>query len=702
MSGLTGAPQFPAKIAAGRQAWGKAQCSRLVWHLPSSVRRPSRAISRGGRGTPVDADTCVAPARTHASADLEDTAISICIVGVGFRGLGVLERIVAHALKGAVARSIRVHLVDPSSHGPDQYDRSQPDYLLLNIVCGQVSVFPDAASVGDCAPISGPTLYEWVRARGLLLGSDGFSIREVGRPIEADDFLPRRLLGEYLGWFRGLLKERAGRTIEIIQHSACGTDLSADGSRFTVELSDGTSVDADYVFLTVGQCPEPAVTGGYSVPPCIAEASTRHVTHPYPLPQQLMAVEPEQTIAIAGLGLSAIDAVLALTIGRGGEFEMCEGILRYIPSGQEPAIILFSRSGLPYRSRPSLGAPTAYDPVVFTRANIDAIRTERGPVLDYDRDVLPLLFAELRVAYARAQKGRDHGWDAAQQLLNELRDPHRLESLLAQVEVNGSMFDPRFAYFGTPLPDDRRDILHDTASYEDWYQRWLEDDLQQARLGVGRSPLKAALEICREFRDIIRYAVDFGGLTNGSADRFFSIHAETINRIVVGPQKERAADVLALMRAGILSVPLGPTPTVEWDQSKARWILGSSSFRVRHEANADWLYSASTSRLQSLANEPTIIGAMARRGFLRRTRPDSSVIHAVDVDREYHPISHAGVVNSQIWVLGLLCEGVTFYNGYVTSPGKFVRSQYDADHAVAAILRGRSDDNRLTPRKTPR
>jgi hypothetical protein len=77
---------------------------------------------------------------------------------------------------------------------------------------------------------------------------------------------------------------------------------------------------------------------------------------------------------------------------------------------------------------------------------------------------------------------------------------------------------------------------------------------------------------------------------------------------------------------------------------------------------------------------------MARRGFLRRFRPNSSVIFAIDIDRSFHPISFEGVANKRIWIMGLLCEGVTFYNGYVTSPGKFIRSQFDADRAVSQIF----------------
>lgn len=628
--------------------------------------------------------------RFETAANSQAAATSICIVGAGFRGLGVLERIVAYSRKYAAARSIRVNLVDPSPRGPEQYDTGQPDYLLLNIVCGQVSMFPDEASVSDCAPTTGPSLYEWVRERGLLLDDDGFTVGRCGRPIEPDDFLPRRLLGEYLVWFRALLNDLAASYMDIVEHRAKATDLTESDGQLILELSDGTSIDADYLFLTVGQIHELARASPEPAPSHHVHASARRIARPYPLPDQLASIGSGETVAIAGLGLSAVDAILTLTIGRGGRVQTRDGVDCYIPSGHEPRILAFSRSGLPYRSRPTLGAPLTYDPVVFTRGTIDTLRDERGPKLDYDRDVLPLLFTELRVAYWRAQRGRDYGWDAAQELLDELRAAFvagHLELYLNQLDAHDSAFDSQLAYFGAlPSNDSGSDVLGDTTAYVSWFQRWLEDDLGQARLGVARSPLKASLEACREFRDVIRYAVDFGGLTDESTDQFFSLHAETINRIVVGPQKERTADVLALIRAGLLSVPLGPKPMVTWDDSRRQWKLSSSSLRAQHEVFADWMYLGVTSRLQSLTDDPSIVGAMARRGFLRRLRPDSSVVFAVDVDLSFHPISRAGLANERIWIMGLLCEGVTFYNGYVTSPCKFVRSQYDADRAVAQIF----------------
>src|SRR5579859_3990114 len=107
---------------------------------------------------------------------------SVAIVGLGSRGLSVLERIITLAAKaGPAAGQIRVEIIDPSCTGAGVHAPDQPDYLLLNTTCGQVSMFPDARSVGDDLPEPGPSLYEWVTSRGLRMAPDGFTVGTQGR-----------------------------------------------------------------------------------------------------------------------------------------------------------------------------------------------------------------------------------------------------------------------------------------------------------------------------------------------------------------------------------------------------------------------------------------------------------------------------------------------------------------------------------------
>ncbi len=597
--------------------------------------------------------------------------VAIAIVGLGVRGLSVLERVLSHAALDPTAE-LCVHLVDPRPAQPVQYDVRQPDYLLLNHSCGYVSMFPARRSVPSAPAMTGPNLYEWALEQGLRVAEDGFTvgIGITGRLVEPADNLPRRVFGEYLRWFYQFLRERAPENVQLVEHAATAVDLDGDGS--VLSLDNGTEIGADYVFVTVGQRPRRRV-----------RTSARLIARPYPLPGQLEHVRPGETVAIAGLGLTAADAILALTVGRGGRFDRTVTPERYLPSGREPRIVVFSRSGRPYRARPAPSDVVSYPPVVFTREAVDALRA-RTPLLDFDRDLLPLLLLELRVAYRRATVRRDAGPEKAETFLFGARAAAAEGTLETWAALpDAAEFDVEAAYHGSAASGP--EALADADAYQRSVEAWMAADLAHAVRGFEESAFKAATETCREVRDTLRYAIDFGGLTDASLDRFYGYHMEAINRLVIGPEKERAANILTLLRSGAVSMPVGPNPQVAEDGERG-WTLSSSALAHPATVHADWLYPGYPDRVASLERDTSIVGAMVRRGTARRFRPDSAVVPTVDVDGRGHPIAADGLPAARIWMFGLLCEGATFYNGYLTSPWRYERAQYDADRAAQELF----------------
>lgn len=603
---------------------------------------------------------------------------SVAIIGLGSRGLGVLERIVTLAARaGPSAGAVRVEVVDPTCRGGGVHDTGQPDYLLLNTPCAQVSMFPDRFTVGAEVGEPGPTLYEWARARGLRLGEDGCTVGERGRALRPTDYLPRRLLGEYLEWFRDGLLGRAPAHVSVTMRATEALDLTDGPDRsLLVACSDGAQVRAGYAFLTTGYTPN--VDGGAGAP-----GSHRAIPLPYPLPERTAVVAAGQSVAIDGLGLTAMDLVSCLTVGRGGRHVESAGRLRYVPSGGEPALLLFSRSGIPFRVRPAVyGTERRHDPAVFTDGAVDVLRAGSRAGLDFDRDVLPLLLAEMRVAYRRCQArtgAADRAAGAAE--LAELEgtaDAVRLARLLDALDARLGPFDAPAAFEGSAA------MALDGAES---YQRWLTDavarDLAEGTIGVSRSPLKAALEVFEDLRDTIRRAVDFGGLTEASLRAFLCRTVPRMNRAVVGPQLERHAELLALVAAGIAHAPFGPAPAVTWDEGTGRWLIASTRLRVPHAREADWIVSAHSPWPTVDASASPLIDALFRRGRLRRHRR----LHAVDVDAGQHPLDACGRADRRIWILGPLCEGATYYNNLVPFPDDFSRPVHDAHRCVAELLR---------------
>ena len=89
----------------------------------------------------------------------------------------------------------------------------------------------------------------------------------------------------------------------------------------------------------------------------------------------------------------------------------------------------------------------------------------------------------------------------------------------------------------------------------------VETDLDEA-LAVGGSPVKAAQEVLRILRDQLRSVIEFGGLSLESYIDFQSNVRGRINRLEAGPPPLRSQQLLALLDAGVVRVPLRPDPEV--------------------------------------------------------------------------------------------------------------------------------------------
>lgn len=203
-----------------------------------------------------------------------------------------------------------------------------------------------------------------------------------------------------------------------------------------------------------------------------------------------------QTVALGGTGLSAMDVLASLTLGRGGRYEAIDDGLRYLPSGREPRILLFSRTGIPFRARPATnrtGGP--YEPVVLTHQALDRLRSARDDrALDLHGDLLPLIRTEMRIAFHRRGAALARGTDAEHTLTARLRtaaDEGSLDAELGALDVEHAErfghFDPQELLFPDSAEFDSAD------AYRKWYEERLRSDLVEARLGLEGSPTKAAI-----------------------------------------------------------------------------------------------------------------------------------------------------------------------------------------------------------------
>ena len=578
-----------------------------------------------------------ASARRAPVSAIPDSSRTIAVVGAGPWGLAVLDRLIGKAGREP-GGSWNILLIDPQPPGFGVHSRHLSDLLLLNTVNGQIDSF-GASTFGE-RPVAGSSSFlEWLASRGQT-------------PVEASGFVPRRLFGRYLGFVYDTLRRATGLNLRLqyVQREVVDIGRSA---REEVVLDDGSTVQADMVILCTGHGVD-AVRGRTSPDTDGGRLS------PYPVDALADDVAPRAVVGLEGLGLVAVDVVAALAEGRGGRYLPAEGGgLTYVPSGREPTIHLFSRGGLPFCCRPvpSLERPGGYQPVVCTSERIAERRADTPDGrLDFERDVLPLLFEEMKVIYRqRSNRG-------------------------SMVPV----LNPKELFYGL-----RYRTVDTAEAYRSMFVNHLRHDVGESLKGEAASPYKAALECFRLLRDTIRAAVEFGGLTSASHGTFRRWIAPRINQIAVGPPLVRGAQLIALVEAGIVRLDLGPAPQVT-PVGQGVWQASSSRFRTTASVRLDAVVRGFLNGDQSVRSS-RLFQALKASGRARAaiSNHDDTILSDLDISENHALVDARGRPQTSIRVLGMPCEGMTYFNHYLPSPGSRSRAFRTIENILESIVRQR-------------
>lgn len=608
----------------------------------------------------------------HAPNAMPDPLV-IGIVGLGPRGLTILERILTLAAH-ARDRGFEVVAFEPGEPGTGLHSPDQPDYLLLNTIACQLSLFPDAAALGAPEERRGPNFFEWCVRQGIRIDEDGLPCGTGGRAVRETDFLPRRLIGEYLRWtFRSLTASMPPNVSVTIHRERAVEVVPRSGpASFVLRGESGVEETVSRLFVCLGH------TGRRSP----AEVpSAREITAPYPLPAAIETIPPGATVALGGFGLAAMDVLAGLTVGRGGRHVRRDGRQVYLPSGREPRIVLFSRTGIPFCTRPNTTPDRRkHQPLVLTPAAIAGLRARTADGrLDFRRVVLPLIKQEMLAAYHITSAGL-FGADAAASLRERLAAAARAGRLDAE-------FTELAERHGTFSPDDHLLLAAPEGLSGDDYVRWvrnfIEADLAESSRRPARSPIKAALEIWRDLRDVLRSIVDFRGLDEASHEYYFGTVAQLSSRLVTGPQKERYEDLLAVMDAGIAEIFPGIGPAVT-DLPDGRIGLrgkgDAAPVRVVDHVVRAWLASPGLTDTDS-----PFLAALRQTGLVR-PRCEGYGLDGIDVDARSHPLGAPDGLAKAIWIFGPNVEGASYYNHYIPSSGAYSRAFADAHRAAVECM----------------
>ncbi len=434
----------------------------------------------------------------------------VAIVGLGPRGTSLLERLLTNIIKNNLSKEIKFLLFDKNkAKGYGCHHPNISENLLVNTISDQITMYFGKEMKQYGIVNEGLSFYQW-------------SV-EKNQNIKKNDYLSRVQLSRYLEYF---YTEQINRMIENnIQFEIVNDEVIdvSDETIPTIKTLNNQSYKASFVVLCLGHQNKEIKKENY----CDNLLDT-----------SFLKEINKKSIAIQGLGLTSFDAIIELTEGKEGVFERNkEGKLIYKPSGKEPKIFIYSRSGLFLSGRAyNNDTEFIYKPVFFTIENIKSLKKEKGK-LNFKLDILPLLNKELEYGY-------------------------RLKTGCNNFNVN--------SFWKTEDPLNN----YSEESLKMSFLEYLDEDIKSSLEGKFNDPIKFCQDIIRDVRDCIRYAVENEGLTDESHKEFIVKWQPIFNRICVGPPYIRLEQLRTLLTAGICSARHVRNPKITELDSK-----GGVSFR---------------------------------------------------------------------------------------------------------------------------
>ncbi|MGB3183515.1 MAG: FAD/NAD(P)-binding protein [Cyclobacteriaceae bacterium] len=557
----------------------------------------------------------------------------VAIVGCGPKGLYGLEHLLGELATSTLHRPVEIHLFNKSTHfgAGDIYRPEQPSILLMNFPNGYINMWrPGKSDALVDRPLS---LTDWLTAQ-----AEG----PIDEEQVKNQYSTRATVGRYLHEGYKQLLHHCPKGINIIEYTGEVEDITPENDTYNISVQlpngDRQSIeDIRYILLTTGH------------QSAVCKQQKNVIDFIYPVEKELSEVASGCKVAIKGMGLTFIDAVLAMTEGRGGHFaEKPEGSLQYYPSGAEPASIYpFSTSGLPMMPRKGCFQPRPVTPVFFNR---DYLPHQPGESVDFGEELWPVIHAEMKRAYYnvafKQYKWPVQGFAHHEDLEAEIEAFHRQHT-------EAERFD--FTTLTNPIPGHKQQDCHHALT------QYIRHTLHEAEKGVEESPLAAAADSWRHMSALFNEYYSFGGLTPASQQLFHARYAGHLNRITYGPPLVNMKKILALAEAHIIDFNHARNPVLQ--AVGDRFVLRSEG---KPGCQADYLIDARIPRNNVAETTTPLYAGMMTRGMIQpyenSDKTDNYRPGCLDMTPQGHPIGRSGQVYDTITVSGTPAEGITYDN----------------------------------------
>lgn len=617
-------------------------------------------------------------------------SLKVAIIGSGPRGMSVLERMAAHLIEADNGEPVEIFLIDDVNIGTGRiWQTEQSHFLLMNTIAPEVSAFSGFWDGGEVRPGNGPSFAQWWQAH-----RDDYS--------EYGGYGPRAIYGEYLLFVLATVERTLPPSVALHKVTARVDSLDELDASQLLHLSTGHTLEVHRTVLATGH-PVNETSGHESTMEEFA-ARTPGVSYlkgDSVASMDFSSIEPGQHVGIMGMGLTFYDLMSELTMGRGGKFSKNDdGSMTYHPSGREPRIFAGSRSGLPVQMRGLNQKPFDYEyqHAIFTVERALMIR-ERGDVY-FHRDVLPLLEAEMTLVYAETKLRLEKGEEEAQKL-RDLVLEHQVQTVEGVMMLAHTLGVPypvgvNLYQLGYPF---KGCTFSSPESFKKMMLSVLETDYAEAMKGNVNSPIKAALDVIRSTRHIIRLFVDFGGLNPEShREEFLKKFNPVCNALSAGPPAFRSLQLQALIRADILTV-VGPSIKFEPSETSPCIKMYSPSV-LDSTVEVKTVIDARVPNPNLYHDTSTLTRSLIESGIYTQfvNGADDALFETGGVNvtqSPFHPIRHDQTVADRLYVIGIPTEHTRWFMQSGSSrPNKWNDLMVDANAIAADILqRGKGDAN---------
>ncbi|MGN5953557.1 FAD/NAD(P)-binding protein [Sphingobacterium lactis] len=259
--------------------------------------------------------------------------------------------------------------------------------------------------------------------------------------------------------------------------------------------------------------------------------------------ESLERIPEKGQVAIKESGLEAVNTILTLTEGRGGIFYKKDDEVKYIPSGLEPIMYLFSRSNLPSLPRNKFHKDHKYQTQFMTNAWVQEMLKKNTP-LNFEEEILPVLNQEIQYAFYSQ--------------LPHLKESSQ-EEILSFIAIQPS--NTRFSLHALFDPWNYSNVSK-SASFNEFAIDLAIYCLMATQGGEKNSMMSSALAALREGYHQIRKLYAHAGLNSASHFHFDTYWKWYLIQIGFGPNRENTEKFYCLMKEGYVNFLFSETPDI--------------------------------------------------------------------------------------------------------------------------------------------